>query len=191
MSVTSLADTLYAFRFLKMLTTPWEDTDAFKLGIVDDNGKRLKKPSTREEKDAYTVFHKLVYNIKRLLNKLPFGKSRLASYTAALFLIKEETGLSEEEIDDLLQEAGIDLERDGQIIESWKQDGDILLPGVYVLEEDIANPQTGEIIHLKGTKVSVPEDCAPTDTLFYTHVYEVNHILTNQSIFVTEGDLRR
>jgi len=191
MSVTSLADTLYAFRFLKMLTTPWEDTDAFKLGIVDDKGKKLKKPSSREEKDAYTVFHKLVYNIKRLLNKLPFGKSRLASYTAALFLIKEETGLSEEQISDLLQEAGIDLERDGQIIESWKQDGDVLLPGVYVLEEDIANPQTGEIIHLKGTKVSVPEDCTPTDTLFYTHVYEVNHILTNQSIFVTEGDLRR
>ena len=191
MSVTSLADTLYAFRFLKMLVTPWDETTAFELGLIDDQGKLLKKPKSQEEKDAYTVFHKLVYNIKRLLNKLPFGKSRLASYTAALFLIKEETGLTEVEIERVLQQADIDLERDGVVIESWKQRGDMLLPGVYVLEEDFANPETGEVIHLKGTKVSVSENCFPVDTMFNTHIYEVTHQVTNQSIYVTEGDLRR
>ena len=191
MSVTSLADTLYAFRFLKLLVTPWEETSAYKIGLIDDEGKLIKKPKTSEEKDTYTVYHKLVYNVKRLLNKLPFGKSRLASYTAALYLIKEETGLSEQEIYDVLLEAGIDLERDGQIIESWKQKNDVLLPGIYVLEEDIANPKTGEILHQKGTKVAVPENCMPVDTMYNTHRYEVTHQLTKHQIYVTEGDLRR
>lgn len=191
MSVTSLADTLYAFRFLKLLVTPWEETSAYKIGLIDDEGKLIKKPKTSEEKDTYTVYHKLVYNVKRLLNKLPFGKSRLASYTAALYLIKEETGLSEQEIYDVLLEAGIDLERDGQIIESWKQNNDVLLPGIYVLEEDIANPKTGEILHQKGTKVAVPENCMPVDTMYNTHIYEVTHQLTKHQIYVTEGDLRR
>lgn len=189
--VVSLADTLYAFRFLKLLTTSWEDTDAYKLGIVDDQGKKLKKPKTQEEKDAYTMFHRLVYNIKRLIGKIPLGQSKIGTYTAALYLIKEETGLDEDELISLMGAAGIEPIMDGQIIESWKQDGDILLPGVYVLEQDICNPTTGEILHLQGTKVSVPESCAPVDTMYFNHIYEVTHQLTNQKIYVTEGDLRR
>ena len=59
------ADFFYAIRFLRLLTTKWEKTNAYKLGIVDKNGKVLKKPETSEEKGAYNVFHKLVYNIKR------------------------------------------------------------------------------------------------------------------------------
>ena len=75
-------DFFYALRFLRLLTTKWEDTNAFKLGIVDKNGKKLKKPETSDEKSAYNTFHKLVYNIKRLINKIPLGKSTLASYAA-------------------------------------------------------------------------------------------------------------
>ena len=56
-------DFIYALRFLRLLTTKWEKTNAFKLGILDKNGKVLKKPETNEEKNAYNIFHKLVYNI--------------------------------------------------------------------------------------------------------------------------------
>ena len=96
--ISRTGDLFYAFRFLKLLVTPWEKTVAFELGIIDENGKVLKKGSQRntpEEKSAYTVFHRLVFNLKRLLNKLPFGKSKLASYASALFLIKEETGMKD------------------------------------------------------------------------------------------------
>jgi len=83
----------FIYKFLRILTTPWESTDAFKLGIVDEKGKILKKHrklKLDKEKEAYTMMHRLVWKLKRLMEKIPFGKSRLASYAAALWLIKEE-----------------------------------------------------------------------------------------------------
>ena len=83
----------FIYKFLRILTTPWESTDAFKLGIVDEKGKILKKHrklKLDKEKEAYTMMHRLVWKLKRLLEKIPFGKSRLASYATALWLIKEE-----------------------------------------------------------------------------------------------------
>ena len=191
MGITRIADTIYAFRFLKLLVTPWEKTNAYKLGIVDDNGKKLKKPETAEEKDAYNIFHKLVYNVKRLLGKLPLGQTRLASYAAALYLIKENTGLSEKEIEEVLDKLELDLDKSEEVTESWIQDGEILHPGVYALTEDFLSPSTGETIALKGTKVRVSENCEPVDRLFNTYIYEVTHVQTSQPIYVTAGDLQR
>jgi len=84
----------FIYKFIRILTTPFESTDAFKLGIVDETGKILRKHGTlktTEEKESYTMMHRLVWKLKRLMEKIPFGKSRLASYAAALWLIKEET----------------------------------------------------------------------------------------------------
>ena len=104
-------DFFYAVRFLRLLTTKWEKTNAYKLGIIDKTGKKLRTPEKAEEKSAYNIFHRLVFNIKRLINKLPFGKSTLASYLGALFLIKEHTRLTDEEIKKVMKEAcGLDLE---------------------------------------------------------------------------------
>ena len=72
-------DLFVTYRFLKLLTTPFEKTEAFKLGIIDEKGNRVKLPkSTRpavelatvEQKNAYTILHKLVFNIKKILFSL-------------------------------------------------------------------------------------------------------------------------
>ena len=92
----SYLDNYYAFKFIKLLTDPWEQTDAYQLGIVDQNGKQLKKRRelrTQEEKRSFTRFHKLVFSIKTMLEKVPFARSTLARYATALAMIKEETGL--------------------------------------------------------------------------------------------------
>ncbi|MCH2406252.1 MAG: hypothetical protein MK200_08685, partial [Nitrosopumilus sp.] len=111
----------FIYKFLRILTTPWEKSEAFKLGIVDDNGKILKKKRTLktvEEKEAYTMMHRLVWKLKRLMEKVPFGKSRLASYAAALWLIKEHKFQG---TDEQLQESFLTfLETD------WKNDALIL-----------------------------------------------------------------
>ena len=94
-------DLFVTYRFIRLLTTPFEKTDAFKLGVIykegviDAKGKLLVKgkDQTSAQKKAYTVFDKLVFNLKRILEKVPFGKSQIASYAAALFLLKEETGI--------------------------------------------------------------------------------------------------
>jgi hypothetical protein len=74
-----------------MMITNFEDTKAFKLGIIDKTGKNLKKTSTlktAEEKDAYTYLTRLVFNMKKIVNKIG-GENKLKSFVAALFLVKE------------------------------------------------------------------------------------------------------
>lgn len=87
-----IIDNLIAFRILYKLVTPFKETKAFKLGIIDENGKLLKKQSqlkTQEEKSAYTLLDRLVFNLKRILVKLPGGDAKLKNIVAAYFLIKE------------------------------------------------------------------------------------------------------
>ena len=98
--ISGIWNIYFVYQFIKKLVTPFEKTDAFKLGIIDKNGKILKKRRDLEgkEKEAYTLSDTLIWNIKKLIGKVPGGKSRIASYAAALFLIKEQTG--EYKIDD-------------------------------------------------------------------------------------------
>ena len=73
------ADLVYTFRFLKLLTTEFKDTDAYKLGIIDEKGKRTRETIRNSEMaSAYTPFHRLVFNIKKLMAKAPGGGSKLA-----------------------------------------------------------------------------------------------------------------
>ncbi len=89
----SFTNTLAAMRFLKMLVTPFDQLPAFELGIIDSEGnllKRKKERKSKDERDAYDTFTRLVINIKRHLSHLPFMKGRIGSLAAALYLIKEE-----------------------------------------------------------------------------------------------------
>ena len=112
----------FIYKFLRILTQPFDETDAFKLGIIDEKGKILKKHKklkTTEEKDSYTLMHRLVWKLKRLMEKIPFGKTRLASYAAALWLIKEShkfNGTEEELQETFLSFLETDWQGEAQII---------------------------------------------------------------------------
>ena len=89
-------DFLITYRVVKMLVTPWKKTDAFKFGIIDDKGnvlktqKQVRNGKSVKEKKAYTVLHRFVFNLKRILQKVGLG-SRLGSFAVALaLLIKED-----------------------------------------------------------------------------------------------------
>ena len=86
-------DAFIAYKFIKILSTPWDKTEAYELGIIDADGKVLKQRKDLEgtaEKKTYTIFHQIGWNLKRILDKVPGGKSRFGSFAAALFLLKEE-----------------------------------------------------------------------------------------------------
>lgn len=192
--VSRTGDLFYAFRFLRMLTTPWDKMKAFELGIVDENGKVLKKAkelTTSEEKAAYTVFHRLVFNLKRLLSKLPFGKTKLASYAAALFLIKEHTGMTEDQIRKVMSKVLDTDELDSLEESTWFQEDNKLKPGTYSLVEDLCSPITGEVIALAKSKVKVTEFKEPVDKVFNQNVYEVLHCSTQQIVYITNRDIKR
>ena len=100
------ADLTYTFRFIRMLVMRWENWDAYKMGIIDKEGKRIKdkKIETSEEKASYTPFIRLCANIKRLVSKVPGGGSKLGSFAAALFLIKEKYNLNDSHLKKILEE---------------------------------------------------------------------------------------
>ena len=103
--LAGIGNIYFVYQFLKKLVTPFEKTDAFKLGIIDEKGKILKRRRDLEgdeEKSAYNLSDTLIWNIKKLMGKIPGGKSRLASYAAALYLIKEQQDgykITEEELE--------------------------------------------------------------------------------------------
>ena len=85
------ADLYFVFRFLRLLTMDYKKTDAFKFGIIDSKGKALRKSADLEsikEKASYTMLHRMVFKIRRLMEKVPGG--RFVNYAAALFLLKEQ-----------------------------------------------------------------------------------------------------
>ena len=99
-------DSVIAYRILRLLTTPFEDTDAFKLGIIDAKGKELKKMNqlnSVDERDAYSILHRMVFRIKRIIEKVPVDNKKLVSFAAALSLVKENYNKNIEPIDLELQ----------------------------------------------------------------------------------------
>lgn len=95
-------DSIIAFRVLHMLVQNFEDTPAYRLGIIDKTGKELKRMrdlNTVELRDAYTLLHRLIFRLKRIINKVPIENKKLVSLAAAYALIKEELANGKESID--------------------------------------------------------------------------------------------
>jgi len=95
-------DSIITYRILSLLVTPFENTEAYRLGIIDKNGKELipmNKLNTVEKRDAYTLLHRLVYRIKKIIEKVPIENKRLLSLAAAYSLIREHYEKESEPID--------------------------------------------------------------------------------------------
>jgi len=90
--MSRIVDNAMALRIVRMLVTNFSDTAAFKLGIIDARGNTLRPSSTlktTQEKDAFSYLHRLVFNMKKLINRLPGGESSLKSLVGALWLVRE------------------------------------------------------------------------------------------------------
>ena len=90
--VLKAVDTVSIMRIITLITIPFKHWSAYKIGVIDENGKTLKKRrdrKTKEEKNSFTLFHRFVRNIKRIIGFIPFGKTILGSLAASLFLIRE------------------------------------------------------------------------------------------------------
>ena len=101
--MANLVDLYVVYRILRRLTQPFTEWEAFKLGVIDAQGNILKKDSERRtiaERESLTAFDVLMIKLKKLLGTIPGGKTRIASYAAALWLIKEEKNLTEENFEE-------------------------------------------------------------------------------------------
>lgn len=92
-------DTAITYRILRLLTTPWKKQKAYALAIIDEHGKPLRKYNelvTQDERNSYTILVRLVFRLKRLIEKIPVGNKQFLSYAAALALLKECAELDHE-----------------------------------------------------------------------------------------------
>lgn len=99
-------DAIIVYRILRKLTTPFTETPAYRLGIIDERGKILRKFSdlnSAEERDAYTLLDRLVWRLKRIIERVPFENRKLMNLTAALMLVKEHS-------EDRTEPMGIEVE---------------------------------------------------------------------------------
>ena len=197
-------DLFVTYRFIKLLTTPFEKTDAFKLGIIDENGNRIKDKTTRkpvvvlntsELKNAYTILHKLVFNIKKIFAKVPGLRTKVGTYAAALFLLKDtlrehvsDPDVFEKEFIKYLKENKIELDR--EISEEVIGFGEVLPKGEYVLKNDILNKEEEDLTAKKGDKVVAFADESPVDTVLGVEIFPVIHVKSQEKIYVRMEDIK-
>lgn len=142
--MSRFVDSVIAYRILRMLTTPFEETDAYRLGIVDAKGKELKRMrdlNNVDERDAYTILHRMIFRLKRIVEKVPVENKKLMSFAAALALIKEHANATTEPIDleaQYLNKLHTDLTEDIQFIHNYTNNK-YILPFRAFMEEAPAN----------------------------------------------------
>jgi hypothetical protein len=119
-----------------MLVTPFEKTKAYALGVIDKNGNPLKKirDMSQVERDNYTMLHRLVFRVKKIMNKVPIINTRLGTIAAAYFLVKE--CLDNDKSILMIEEEYVDLVRK-------IQQEDIMLVDEYLLVEEFLREQEG------------------------------------------------
>lgn len=182
-------DTYITYQFIRILTLTWEEMPAYKYGIIDDKGKLLRKYSTlrtNDEKDSYTIFHRVVWNLKRILEKLPFGRTKLASYAAGLFLLKEKVDSKsqlENNFKDFLLEEGLDSQIEKEILKIELNDS-VIKKGEYVLLINNFNQKEGDIIE-------VIEDTRPSHNIFGMDVYSAKLKKSGEDIMFSKNDVKR
>ena len=201
-------DLFVTYRFLKLLTTPFEKTDAYKKGIIDKDGNRIMKQAGRNApkevavelntpdlKNSYTILHKLIFNIKKLFAKVPGLRTKVGTYAAALFLLKdtfkehvEDPDMFEKEFMKYLKEINIELDR--EISEEVIGFGEVLPKGEYVLKNDILNKEEEELTAKKGDKVVAFADESPVDTILGVEIFPVVHMKTQEKIYVSLEDIK-
>ncbi len=164
-----LVDTYLAYKFIKMLATPWKKMDAYKMGIIDNKGKRIKSKeadeAVRKAGSKYTNIHKVIINIKRLVAMVPGGKTRLGGAAAALWLLREEAKQMNVENENIIEETFLewlkdnDSELDDGMNESFGKVNLVVTKGDYILN---------------GEKVTVKENTESFDSILGVPLFRVN-----------------
>ena len=188
-------DLLITYRVIKMLVTPFEKTDAYKYGIIDKNGKVLRKNKTltvAKEKDSYTILHRFVFNLKRLINLIPGGKSKLGTYAAALgLLLKEEKEINAVELEKVLykhlRENDL-INFDDDLREDV--DFDFLPKGRFIIIDDLEDLNGDKTANV-GDVVYTTENQKPFDNYFRVNLYHVINEDTQKQIIVSEDNVER
>ena len=184
--MSRIIDAVISYRILKLLVTPFNKTQAFKMGIIDDKGKVLIKSkdflktfSSQElpkARKAYTMLIRFVFNLKRLLSKVGVRGPLSTAAAAAIAFFKEENGQNleiEKVVYKHLKENGFEFE----VNENY---GELLRPGTYRVKRDITDLE-GDIV------INIDEEVifeGKTDTIMGYDVFKYKNVyLTTEDLY--------
>ena len=107
--MSGIVDTDITYRIVTTLVKPWKEQEAYEYGIINEKGKvlrRYRELKDRKEKESYTVLIRFIFNLKRMMEKIPGGKSKIGSYAVAalVFLREDAQNLKDEELQKLISE---------------------------------------------------------------------------------------
>ena len=172
-------DALVAYRVIKLLVTPFNKTQAYKLGIIDDKGKVLiksKQITTQQQRKAYTLLIRFVFNLKRLLSKVGVRGPLSTAAAAAIAFFKEENGQNlevEKVVYKHLKENGFEFE----VNENY---GETFRPGTYRVKRNITDLE-GDIV------INIDEEVifeGKTDTIMGYDVFKYKNVyLTTEDLY--------
>ena len=86
-------DYYLVYKFIRALTTPFDKTKAFEMGIIDAEGnflKKYKELKTKTEKEAYSAYNRMVWNLRKLIEKVPIIGKALTSWAGMAYLLMKE-----------------------------------------------------------------------------------------------------
>jgi len=122
-----VVDAYLVYSFIRRLVTPFEKYPAFKAGLIDKDGNFTKNRNmfTPDERKALPMFDIMIINLKKLIAKFPFGKTRIATIAAAMMLLRSKATakkVNEDYVDELftLEE---ELLKTMKEVESVMEDG--------------------------------------------------------------------
>ena len=189
--MVSLFDTFVGYKFIKMLVTPWKKTEAFKRGLIDENGYALIKRRDIKSGDRmhFTILHTLIWNIKRLLDKLPPTKTKLGSFAVAVWMLKDKMSkgyVKENYIEDaLLNHLNYEYDMDytETIIENILLQENLRKGRYEVVSADMPELYKGVEV---GDEIML-EDSVPIDMLLGNNIYQGIHVRSGRKVVFTDG----
>lgn len=171
-----IVDSYIVYRFIRGLVTPFDETKAFKLGVIDASGKLKIKTDkmTPEQNASYTLFDRLIFNLKRLIEKIPGGKSRLGTYAAALFLLKEQMGDEEGVL--IMEKSFMSYLKDNDALDSTYLEEqylpeELLSQGKYKLINNMLDTKGDEL--RKSTIVIAKQNLKPISKILGVEVFQL------------------
>ena len=191
--VMGIIDTYIIYRIIKKLATPFDEWKAFQLGVINASGKLLihTNKMNDEQKTAYTLFDRFIANLKRLIEKIPGGKSRLGTYAAALFLLKEQMGDSEGEL--IMEKSFMNYLRENNAVDETLNEEhlieELLAQGKYKLINNMLDTK-GDVLR-KGTVLVAKKNLKPLSKVLGVEVFQLAvQNYPNKVVVVSREDIQ-
>ena len=179
-------DAVIAYRVLKLLVTPFNKTQAYKMGIIDDKGKVLIKSkdflktfSSQElpkARKAYTMLIRFVFNLKRLLSKVGVRGPLSTAAAAAIAFFKEENGQNLE-VEKIVYKH---LKKNDFEFEVNENYGEPFRPGTYRVKRNITDLECDIVINIDEEVIFEGK----TDTIMGHDVFKYKNVyLTTEDLY--------